>query len=191
MLITIVKTAILNCMFMLAIYMLRNVDDDFNNKQELVLFLLCNIVISFMYTCCLLYVPDSLFVGMGFFLYFKVLLSAISLYLSGISPVIRSQKPNNIIPFPLNETTIASVESAIQQPISSKYFYNFLVRDLKNEQGISLFALYSDLRRYLIMCDDSSQNKQTGNPNSIQEAKEIKMLAYSIYKDYILESAFF
>ena len=80
-----------------------------------------------------------------------------SLYITGYVPIRESYKPNKIIPFPLNETTIASVESAIQQPISSKYFYDFLVKDLKDEKGLSLFALYTDLRRYLITCDDKDK----------------------------------
>jgi hypothetical protein len=46
------------------------------------------------------------------------------------------------------------------QEISSRYFYNFLFKDLKEERGIVLFALYADLRRFMVLCDDKEVLKQ-------------------------------
>ena len=113
MLSTIIWQTVFNCTIAFSVFSLRNVDDHFNNKTELIMFLMYNVFFEWLVLFSLLYATNTWFVSMGFFLYFKVALCAISLYLSGIKPVINSEKPNNIIPFPLNETTIASVESAI------------------------------------------------------------------------------
>jgi hypothetical protein len=45
------------------------------------------------------------------------------------------------------------------QETSSKYFYDYLYRDLKDKRGITLFALYSDLRRFMILCDEKQHQQ--------------------------------
>ena len=60
------------------------------------------------------------------------------------------------------------------QGTSSRYFFNFLVQDLKDERGIVLFALYSDLRRFMVLCDDKQTSKE-----------ELTLLAKQIFNDYI------
>ena len=66
------------------------------------------------------------------------------------------------------------------QETSSKFFYNYLTQDLKDERGVILFALYSDVRRFMVMCD----NKDTSKEELINQAKQI-------FKDYIVEGADF
>ena len=59
-------------------------------------------------------------------------------------------------------------------PTSATFFYNFLVHELKVEASLTLFALYADLRRYLVLCaDDAPEYERRG-------------LARSIYNDFIL-----
>jgi hypothetical protein len=60
-------------------------------------------------------------------------------------------------------------------PTSASYFYNFLVHELKVEASLTLFALYADLRRYLVLCSD-------GAPEN-----DRRELARNIYQDFILE----
>jgi len=73
----------------------------------------------------------------------------------------------------MNSEVIQNLESAIIMPTSSKFFYNFLQSELADENGLTLFALYTDLRRYLALCVDQAPEK------------ELEKLAKRIYKDYI------
>lgn len=68
-------------------------------------------------------------------------------------PVYKSYQPNPIIPFPLNQDCIESLESAMMMPASSQMFYEF-INDLGDVQGITLIALYADLRLYMNMISD-------------------------------------
>lgn len=78
----------------------------------------------------------------------------LTLYISVIKPVRQTYQPNEIIPFPLNEEVINNMESAMSHTISADYFYNFLVNHLHDVNALSIFALYSDLRLYNILCDE-------------------------------------
>ena len=102
----------------------------------------------------MLYFTESWWVVFGLFLYFDITLSLGSLYVTGLRPIIKSYQQNKIIPFAINEATIATMESSMSQEISSKYFFDYLTIELRDEQGVALFALYSDLRRYMVLCDD-------------------------------------
>lgn len=66
------------------------------------------------------------------------------------------------------------------QDISSRFFYNYLYKDLKEERGIVLYALYADLRRFMVLCDDKETTKQ-----------ELILLANQIYSDFILPDSDF
>ena len=116
----------------------------------------------------------------GYFLYFSVICSITALYISVIKPVRDTYKPNDIIPFPLNEEVINNVESAMTHTISADYFYNFLYIDLRDINSLSIYALYSDLRMFNIMCDSKSCSYG-----------EIRVLTNQIFKDYILVGAEF
>lgn len=117
---------------------------------------------------------------LGYFLYFDVISSIATLYISEIKPIRGTYKPNDIIPFPLNEEVINNVESAMTHTISADYFYNFLYIDLRDINSLSIYALYSDLRMFNIMCDSKSYSYG-----------EIRILTNQIFKDYILEGAVF
>ena len=64
--------------------------------------------------------------------------------------------------------------------ISAEYFYNFLYVDLRDIKSLSIYALYSDLRMFNIMCDDKACSYA-----------EMRTLTNQIFKDYILQGAEF
>lgn len=91
---------------------------------------------------------------MGWYQYFIVAALIACLCLTSLQPLVQTYSTSNIIPFSLNQECLANFESAMIQETSSKYFYDYLYRDLKDKRGITLFALYSDLRRFMILCDE-------------------------------------
>jgi hypothetical protein len=89
------------------IFLLRNVNDEFAIRRELVKVTVLLNVCSLCSVYSLLYFTQSPFVVYGGFLYFNIILCLGSLYITGYGPIRDSYKPNKIIPFPLNETTIS------------------------------------------------------------------------------------
>ena len=149
----IIEICFLNILFFIMIFVLRNVEDKFNMNWELQRVTVCKGVFDFLYLARLLFFPETGFVVFGFFIYFEVVMCIIILYISVIEPIRGSYKTNDIIPFPVNEQVIRNAESSMTHEISSRFFYEFLYRDLKDTRSLAVFALYSDLRRYGILCD--------------------------------------
>ena len=58
-------------------------------------------------------------------------------------------------------------------PTSARFFYNFLVHELKDQTSLTLFALYADIRRFMVLCTDGSTDN------------EKRELALRIYADFI------
>ena len=143
-----------NSVFITLIFLLREVDDTFNITNELRMVVLFSVVCEQTFLCCLLFFGKTLFVIMGWVVYLQIALCVGLMYWTAVQPLLATYKPSSIIPFSLNKECISNVESAMIQETSSRFFYNFLVQDLKDERGIVLFALYSDLRRFMVLCDD-------------------------------------
>lgn len=74
---------------------------------------------DFFYIACIIYAYNSVFVILGLFMYIEVVLCLSLLYLTSIRPIMKSYEPNPIIPFPLNQDCIESLESAMMMPASS------------------------------------------------------------------------
>lgn len=141
-------------LFITLIFLLREVDDTFNITSELRMVVILSIVCEQAYLGLLLFFGYSLFVILGIIQYLQIVLCIGLLYWTAIVPLLGTYKPSNIIPFSLNKECISNVESAMIQETSSKFFYNYLVQDIKDRRGVVLFALYADLRRFMVLCDD-------------------------------------
>ena len=169
-----------NSVFITLIFVLREVDDTFNITNELRMVVLFSVVCEQAYLCFLLFFGETMFVIMGWVVYLQIALCVGLMYWTAVEPLLATYKPSSIIPFSLNKECISNVESAMIQETSSRYFYNFLVQDLKDERGVVLFALYSDLRRFMVLCDDKHTSKE-----------ELTLLAKQIFNDYIEPGADF
>jgi hypothetical protein len=73
---------------------------------------------------------------------------------TGIIPIKRSYSANAIIPFPINEECIKSLEMALLMPTSANYFYNYLENYCTDKDALIYFGLYADLRTYMRMCEE-------------------------------------
>jgi hypothetical protein len=82
-----------------------------------------------------------------------MVLSLSLLYLSAWEPIMRTYKQSKILPFSLSLECLNSVESAMIQPIPSQYFYQYLLHDIEDMEGVTLYALYADLRKFMVLCD--------------------------------------
>lgn len=98
-----------------------------------------------LYIGSLLFLYDTVYVVLGFCQYIQVACCLALLYLTAFSKIRKSFKPNPIIPFPLTQESIESLESALLMPTSCQTFYDF-INDLGDLQGVTLMALYADIR---------------------------------------------
>lgn len=81
------------------------------------------------------------------------------LFLTAWDPIMKTYRQNKIIPFSLNLECLTSVESAMIQQIPSNFFYEYLFYDLEDQNGITLYALYADLRRFMVLSDKKGETK--------------------------------
>lgn len=86
--------------------------------------------------------------------YLDVLRGLICLIISAIIPIKKSYSPNIIIPFPLNEECIKSLELALLMPTSANYFYNYLENFCESKESLIYFGLYADIREYLRLVEE-------------------------------------
>ena len=140
-------------LFFLCSFWLRHIKDDFNINTEIRLMTTILFATDFMYITSIILLYNTTFVVLGFIQYIQVALNLSLLYITAIRPIQKSYKPNPIIPFPLNQDCIEQLESAMMMPASSQMFYEF-INDLGDIRGITLIALYADLRLYMNLVND-------------------------------------
>ena len=174
----IIADTVVNFVFFILMFMTRNVKDEFAINRELRTMTLFRFTTSLLYLTSIVFFPTSTFTIMGCPEYFQVILCTGLLFDSSIRQILRTFQPNPIVPFPMNDECIDNLESALIMPTSSRFFYNFLVNELQDENSLTLFALYADLRRYNALCEDDN----TLEKDKMQTAK-------GIYADYILGEA--
>ena len=136
--------------FFICIFIMRNIKDEFSINSELRSMTTMLFISDFFYIASLIFINNTNFVSLGGCQYIELFLCISLLSITAIIPIKKSYEPNNIIPFPLNQDLIAHLESAMIMPVSSKMFYDFL-NDLGDIKGMTLIALYADLRRYMVL----------------------------------------
>lgn len=108
----------------------------------------------------MLFLDSTNFVILGYFIYVYILASLMCLVFSALEPISETYETSLIIPFSLNQECLTNFESAVIQETSSQYFFDYLSKDLKTKRGVTLFALYADLRRFMILCDEKHRLEQ-------------------------------
>ena len=159
--------------FFICIFIMRNIRDEFSINSELRRMTTMLFISDFLYIGSLIFINNSGFVTDGGCQYIELFLCCSLLTITAINPIKKSYQPNNIIPFPLNQDLISNLESAMIMPVSSKMFYDFL-NDLGDIKGMTLIALYADLRRYMVLVQDKSPDNEVVEQVSV------------IFRDYIV-----
>jgi hypothetical protein len=95
------------------------------------------------------------------------------LWITAIKPIKQSFSPNSIIPFPLNEECIKSLEMALLMPTSANYFYNYLENFCVDKEALIYFGLYADIRTYIRLFEDGEHETL------------LRKHADQLFKDYI------
>ena len=97
------------------------------------------------------------------------------LIVTAIVPIKKSYNPNSIIPFPINEECIKSLEMALLMPTSANYFYDYLENSCENKDALIYFGLYADIRTYIRLFEEG------------EEESAVRRQGEQIFRDYIIK----
>lgn len=113
----------------------------------------------------------------GPIIYIVSLLDASCSIVTGLIPLVMTYKPNQIIPFPINEDCISNFVVAIIMPTSMTHFYQYLQNLPDFEEALIIFGLHADIRIYMRMHDE----------HQVFSTEQIHSKAVQIFEDYIIE----
>eukprot|EP00347_Sterkiella_histriomuscorum_P012237 403369365 len=159
----------------LCIYTLRHVQDEFSINFELKFISFIWIIFGFFQFMIMIFFPDSPIITTNSLNYFMVVRGLLSLLVTAVIPIKKSYNPNSIIPFPINEECIKSLEMALLMPTSANYFYDYLENSCENKDALIYFGLYADIRTFLRLIED-------GESDFV-----LRSQAEQIFQDYIGE----
>lgn len=97
---------------------------------------------------------DSDLVQRGTILYFTSVLDLMCLMVTGLYTLVMTYRPNQIIPFPINEDCISNFVVAIIMPTSLTHFYQYLQNLEDFDEALIIFGLHADIRIYMRMHDE-------------------------------------
>jgi len=136
------------------IYNLRHVQDEFSINFELKCISLIWITLGFLMFYFIIIHPDPEIIKSNSINYFMITRGLLCLIVTAILPIRRSYHPNSIIPFPINEECIKSLEMALLMPTSANYFYDYLENSCENKEALIYFGLYADIRTYIRLFEE-------------------------------------
>lgn len=131
----------LNCLanvfFFFILFVLRDIQDDFNISGELRKVIFISAIALQFYTFSLIFLSGSGFVVYGYCQYILLFMSLALLYNTSLVPILKTYNPSKgILPYALSTDLIKSMESAVTQPLPSNAFYDFLTFDLEDSTGL-------------------------------------------------------
>ena len=141
-------------MLVISIYALRHVQDEFSINFELKIISVIWILTGFLLFFFMIIEPHSMMIRSNNLNYIMIVRGLMCLLVTAILPILRSYNPNSIIPFPINEECIKSLEMALLMPTSANYFYDYLENSCENKDALIFFGLYADIRTYLRLIED-------------------------------------
>lgn len=179
---------VFDALLMILIYALRKVQTEFSMTSELMTVTVVQFVVGFIIYFFLVVVPESSFIKQtNAIQYIMLVRGLIFLYVSAIKPLRESFSANAIIPFPINEECIKTLEMALLMPTSANYFYEYLETLCNSERtkdALVYFGLYADIRTYLRLVEEA------GNGGVTSDQPEIRAFAQQILVDYVGDGGF-
>lgn len=147
---------IINVFLLLSVFALRHVQEEFAMNFEVKWVTAAWYISGFIFFLTTLCYPDSPFVTGEYVQYLFIIRGLICLVVTGILPIKQTYSPNSIIPFPINEECIKTLEMALLLPTSANFFYDYLENYCLDKDALLYFGMYADLRTYIRMCEERS-----------------------------------
>eukprot|EP00347_Sterkiella_histriomuscorum_P008081 403346444 len=147
----------IECMgLLICIQVLRNIKDDFNIRLELYLVFGVWFITSYITTAIYLFSDNWRYLT-----FILIVRNFLVCMITALKPVYQTFQNNSYILLPPSVGSIESLDMVLIIPIASEYFYDYLERQVQDEEAPILFSLYADLRYYDKSCteDENEQDK--------------------------------
>ena len=139
---------ILDALMITFIYLLRHVQEEFSINRELKCVSLIQFLMGFTLYFFLIVAPTSDLTSSNNLQYLLLIRGLLLLALTAWQPILASYNPNSIIPFPITEECIKTLDMALLMPTSANYFYEYLENSCENKDALIYFGMYADIRTY-------------------------------------------
>ena len=184
-------SAIICLMFVFMIYKLKGIPREFSMVSEFVIILLILIfqIIIYLLILMFLYLENNdnvanlyrddngpPYMDHSRYIYYITIFDLLIMLETGLHVLQKTYKPNEIVPFPINEDVIRSFDLAIIMPTSMTHFYAYLENLYEFNEALIIFGLHADIRQYIKMVED-------GMHTDI----ELHEKAVEIFEEYIIE----
>jgi len=169
---------VMDALLMAQIFVLRNIQADFSITKEFMIVTFMQLSVDFVIFFFLIVDSTATFSTSNKLQYLMIFRGLVLLYFSAISPLRGTYTSNAIIPFPINEECIKTLEMAMLMPTSANFFYEYLETLCEQEMSkepLVFFGLYADIRTYLRMVEEK------------QEQEELRRHAEQVIRDYLKE----
>ena len=113
----------------------------------------------------------------GRIMYVMVAFEIAVLLITGANTLRNTFRPNQIIPFPINEDCISNFVVAIIMPTSMTHFYQYLQSLPDYDEALIIFGLHADIRIYMRMYEE----------REFFTRDQIHSKAVQIFEDYIID----
>lgn len=150
---------VLNSLLMWFIYLLRDIQAEFSMNHELKVLTFVQIAVDFIIFFFLIVAPKAEISSSNNLQYIMSVRGLVLLWVTAVQPLRASYSANAIIPFPINEECIKTLEMALLMPTSANYFYEYLETlcgSERNKDALVYFGLYADIRTYLRLLEDQA-----------------------------------
>ena len=145
---------------------------------ELKIITAAQLMIGFVIYALLVLDPSSSINSTNNMQYIMVFRGLLFLFVTAVMPLRASFNPNSIIPFPINEECIKTLEMALLMPTSANYFYEYLETlcgSEKTKDALVYFGLYADIRTYLRLIEEK------------EDDPIVRRHADQLFRDYIIQ----
>jgi hypothetical protein len=152
----------MDALLMILLFMLRNIQEDFSLTGEFLIVTFMQLAVDFIIFFFLIVDPTAGISSSNNLQYLMIVRGLVLLWITAIKPLRASYTSNAIIPFPINEECIKTLEMAMMMPTSANFFYEYLETlcgQERNKDALVYFGLYADIRTYLRMLEEGVEQE--------------------------------
>lgn len=162
---------------MLLAFSLRAIPKEFSIMTELYIVIWLLLLKFILKYTELYYEFHSSFVFHGYLGFVCIALDVAIILTTGLYTLVMTYRPNQIVPFPINEDCISNFVIAIIMPTSMTHFYQYLQNLTEFDEALIIFGLHADIRIYMRMYEE----------RAFFTTDQIHQKAVQIFEDYIVE----
>ena len=148
---------VMDALLMILLFLLRNIQQDFSITREFFWVTTIQLSTDFIIFFFLIVDPSAYISSSNNLSYLMVVRGLVLLWFTACEPLRGTFTSHAIIPFPINEECIKTLEMAMMMPTSANFFYEYLETlcgQERNKDALVYFGLYADIRTYMRLVEE-------------------------------------